>query len=761
MLGVRNAHVVNLVSECKAVRFLVRRFISLLVLLFVSAVPVIAARAEEKEQMVNFEDHIKPIFREHCTACHSESDKESDLALDTYGATLAGGSSGEVIVEGNAGASRLFALVSHAERPYMPPDEDAIDKAKIELLKTWIEQGMPENSGSKIKRSTAAAAAMLSDVGTGKPDGPPPLPESALSQPVLVTERSAAISALAASPWAPLIAVGGQQQVVLYHAQTSDLLAVIPFPEGEPQSLTFTRDGKQLLIGGGKHSHSGCAVLVDVATGERITKVGDELDIVLAADISPDKSRIAIAGPQKIIRIFDSLSGEKVLDLKKHTDWIYCLRYSPDGILLASGDRSNGLILWEADSGNLYAQYNGHKGAVRSLDFRPDSNVLVSASLDGTIKLWDLFENKEIRSWNAHGGGVTSVAFSNQGLVGSAGRDSRVKLWKGDGSLQQEFKGLSEAALEVAVVGDAAQIAGGDWNGNVKLWNVADSKQVSNLAANPASLEERYSVAKDAFASAENAKKLVDKKLSEAQSLVARSNADRQTAESVQLSNQKKLKQLNETNAGLLSKQRDNQEEIERLRALLAAAEKKGVELVGLLKTNEQEIASETESVSKATAAVKASVQATELATTSLLKVKTEQSGVTKEFELAESRLKAIEAAKTRFEQRAKELQELVVAHASKLTELQQQLEKTESEGTSGKGELSEANQQVADLTAAMNELQAKLSRAKASKQAAEARLSSVEKKTQELKQNIESESAAKVVADEKLKLYEESYKKD
>ena len=218
----------------------------------------------------------------------------------------------------------------------MPPDQDPLPKDQIALLQTWIEQGMPENAGSEIKRVSNAAAAMIQGALSGKPDGPPPMPEEILRQPVLETTRAAAISAMAASPWAPLLAVGGQQQVTLYHAESGELLGIIPFPEGEPQSLSFTRDGRQLLIGGGRHSHSGCAVLVDVATGRRITRVGDELDIVLAADISPDKSRIAVAGPQKIIRIFDSLSGEIVFELKKHTDWIYgaaiFARWHPSGL---------------------------------------------------------------------------------------------------------------------------------------------------------------------------------------------------------------------------------------------------------------------------------------------------------------------------------------------------------------------------------------------------------------------------------------------
>ncbi len=46
-----------------------------------------AAHADDK---ITFDDHIKPIFREHCLSCHNQNQKKSDLALDTYGATLAG-----------------------------------------------------------------------------------------------------------------------------------------------------------------------------------------------------------------------------------------------------------------------------------------------------------------------------------------------------------------------------------------------------------------------------------------------------------------------------------------------------------------------------------------------------------------------------------------------------------------------------------------------------------------------------------------------
>ncbi|MEQ1829304.1 MAG: c-type cytochrome domain-containing protein [Pirellula sp.] len=445
--------------------------------------------AADEVKKITYDDHIKPIFREHCTSCHNANDKKSGLALDTYQALMNGGSGGEIVVAGDLDSSRLYALTARKEQPYMPPNQDMIPQAKIDLLKTWIEQGMPENSGSAIKKATPSSAA-LGVVSLGRPEGAPPMPVSMPKQTPFYTSRAATISALAASPWAPLVAVGGQMQVSLYNSDTGELQGIIPFPEGEPQSITFSRDGKLILIGGGRHSVGGYAALHEIATGKRIARVGDELDVVFSADISDDNQLIALAGPQKMVRVFETLTGQLKYEQKKHTDWIYCVRFSPDGLLLATSDRSSGLVVWESHSGRLYMDLPGHKGEIRSLAWRPDSQALISGSFDGTLKIWDMNEGKQIKSWDAHPGGVAAVAVSNDGTMVSTGKDMKVKVWDGAGNAAGEMPVLAEVGYEVAITVDSKQIVAGDWLGNVRLWQRADPKNEKQLAANPMPLEQ-------------------------------------------------------------------------------------------------------------------------------------------------------------------------------------------------------------------------------------------------------------------------------
>src|SRR5262245_38741861 len=463
---------------------------------------------------ITYDDHVRAIFREHCFTCHSADKQESGLALDTYAKAMAGGSSGEVVTPGDLGVSRLWVLVSHKEDPKMPPKQDKLAAAKLEVIQKWIEQGAPENAGSKvaIKKNTVAAVA----VSAGKPEGPIAFPEGLLKQPVLYTPKAGQITAIAASPWAPVVAVAGQKQVSLYNSDTAQLVGVLPFPEGIPYVVRFSRNGGVLLAAGGRGGHSGCAVLFDVKSGKRIAKIGDELDAVLAADINAQQTLVALGGPNRVVRIYSAQSGELLHEIRKHTDWIYAAEFSPDGKSLATADRSGGLFVWEAETAREAQNLRGHTGAVFDVSWRPDSGLLASAGEDGTVKLWDLNEGKAIKSWAAHAGGAFCVRVAHDGRLVSSGRDNTVKTWGADGAAQKSFPAFAEPALRCGFTHDGNAVLGGDWLGNVKLWNAAEAKELRSLAANPPTLAMRLDAAKSDVAAKQAAAAAATKELATA-----------------------------------------------------------------------------------------------------------------------------------------------------------------------------------------------------------------------------------------------------
>jgi len=469
-------------------RFTMQRLILAIAFLGTS-VTFLSAQEGGQTPPVNFVEHVLPIFRQHCLQCHNANDAEAGLAIDSYGALMEGGGSGDVVSAGDAMSSRLFLVMTHDEEPAMPPNQDPIPAEQLDIIKRWIEGGLLENSGSKAKKrkGPSLSFSMSED---GKPEQII-MPESVWRVPVVSSQRAAAATAIAASPWAPLVAVAGQRQVSLYHTESNDLLGVLPYPEGIPQVLRFNRDGGYLLVAGGTHSSMGTASLYDIRTGSRLMSVGDELDVVFGADINDSMTRVALGGPQKMVRIFDTDSGEAVFELKKHTDWVYCVDYSPDGVLVASGDRAGGLHVWEAETGRLYLDLIGHKGAVRSLIWRADSNVLLSASEDGTVKMWEMTAGNQLKSFNAHSGGVTGIAMAQDGKIVTSGKDKTVKVWNADGSAVATMPAFDEPALEVAITHDSSRVIGGDWNGRTLIWQIADPKLAAELSANPPTLSEQ------------------------------------------------------------------------------------------------------------------------------------------------------------------------------------------------------------------------------------------------------------------------------
>jgi Planctomycete cytochrome C/WD domain, G-beta repeat len=457
-----------------------------------ASVPLFAQVPKGK---LTFDQHALPILRAHCIGCHQGENAKGGLDLSTYTKLMEGGASGEVVKPGDSESSRLWRVTAHKEQPYMPPKMPVIAKDLLDTLSTWIQQGALENAGSKAVAVKPKAEVGLMSVKRGKPDVAPMPVKPLRKEPLIITSKPNAVVAMAASPWAPLVAVGGQKQIILYNGDSMDLVGVLPFTHGTPYVLKFSRNGDLLLAGGGRGGQSGKVVVFDVKTGEQIIEVGNETDAVLAADISADQQMIALGGPNKMIRIYSTKDGTLIREVKKHTDWIYAVEFSPDAVLLATADRSGGLMVWEAATGREFYNLRGHTAGILDVSWRDDSNVLASCSDDGSIRLWEMENGNPIKNWGAHGGGAQSVKFSHDNRLVSTGRDRVTKVWDMNGANQKAFPPTTDIAMRTAISHDATKVYSGDWTGLVMAYTVNDAKVVAQGTTNPMTLPQQMEVA--------------------------------------------------------------------------------------------------------------------------------------------------------------------------------------------------------------------------------------------------------------------------
>ncbi len=428
-----------------------------------------------------YDDDVKPIFRRRCLGCHSATEARAGLNLETYAGVMKGADAGDIVLPGRPGSSPLYKAVAHEGDgvPRMPLNQAKIPDAEIAVIQEWIQKGVLENATS-VPKGPSISNLDFKPGNLNRPTGPPAMPQNLPKLTIPEPAHPHPVTALAASPWAPLVAIAGHERIYLYDTANRTPLGELPFPEGIPYVLRYSRDGATLLAGGGRGVQSGKVVLYDVRSGARRAVVGQEMDIVLAADLTADGKLIALGGPGKVVKVYSVAEGKLLYQITKHTDWITALEFSPDGSRLATADRSGGIHLWEAATGGIVVSLSEHKDGVDALSWRSDGKLLASASEDGQIIIWDAKEGWPVSTIPSKPvSGVLSLDFMPDGRLVSVARDSKIRFWSSDGKPQGASVAFDPLLTKVAARNDGKLAVAGDYKGRIVLWDGRASAAIS------------------------------------------------------------------------------------------------------------------------------------------------------------------------------------------------------------------------------------------------------------------------------------------
>jgi WD40 repeat protein len=359
-------------------------------------------------------------------------------------------------VAGSPEQSLVIQFITAALTPSMPMGQPPLAATDVSTIRDWISAGARDDSPF----------------------------ETASSEPI-VYQQAPVITALRFSPDGETLAVSGNREVLLHHADGSGLVKRLPGRADRILSIAFSADGNLMVAGGGTPARFGEIQFWQPREGKLLWAAEATSDTVFGASLSPDGSKVAVGCADNTVRAYETATGRELYKISAHENWVLGTAFGIDSKRIVSVGRDRAAKLIDANAGQFLENVNQMHGELAAVARHPNSDEVVIGGEDRIPYVYRMDRPRNmkvgedatlVRQLAAQDGAIFALDWSPDGKrVAVAGAGASVNIYDADTGLPlAACKGHTAGIYAVAFSPDSRRLASGGFDGQVRLYRATD-----------------------------------------------------------------------------------------------------------------------------------------------------------------------------------------------------------------------------------------------------------------------------------------------